>query len=114
MLIIEQLMTNRAERLADFRCKLYAKAGKPLRMQVYRLGPHVDKKIYRIPNGKELVGRKMLLDIEELNGPRVLKYRFVATAESEEADANEQDLNAATPSDTKASTRQPVKNDFDG
>ena len=64
MLIIEQLMTNRAERLADFRCKLYARAGKPLRMQVYRLGPQVDKKIYRIPNGKELVGRKMLLDIE--------------------------------------------------
>jgi hypothetical protein len=81
-LIVEQLMTNRAERLADFRCYLY-RAGRPQRMQVYRLGSNVDRKIYRVSNGREYVGQVLLLEIEELNGPRVLIYRFIATDGSE-------------------------------
>ena len=39
-------------------------------MQVYRLGRELDRKVYRIPDGRELVGKEMLLEIEELNGPR--------------------------------------------
>jgi hypothetical protein len=113
-LIVEQLMTNRAEHLADFRCKLYPKSRRPLRMQVYRLGPNVDRKIYRIPDGKDLIGNKMLLDIEELNGKRVLKYRFVATAESKATDDNASDPNAKTPGGSEASSRQPPKTDIDG
>ena len=81
-LIIEQLMTNGAERLTDLKCYLYAKGRRPERMQVYRLGPSVDRKVYRFPDGQALVGKEMLLEIEELNGPRVLRYRFVAAAES--------------------------------
>jgi hypothetical protein len=113
-LIVEQLMTNRAEHLADFRCKLYAKAGKPLRMQVYRLGANVDRKIYRIPNGKELVGRRMLLDIEEMNGKRVLKYRFVATAESKAVDANTTDASVPARGNIDAVNRQQPKTNLDG
>jgi hypothetical protein len=88
-LIVEQFMTNKLERLADFRCYLLPKAGnqpKPehrrQRMHVYRLGSKVDRKVYRIRDGRSLVGRPMLLEIEEVNGPRRLKYRFVATAEA--------------------------------
>jgi hypothetical protein len=113
-LIVEQLMTNRAKHLADFRCKLYPKSRRPLRMQVYRLGPNVDRKIYRIPDGKELVGRQMLLDIEELNGKRVLKYRFVATAESAAGTADASDANAVSPPGTDASPRQPPKTNLNG
>jgi hypothetical protein len=80
LLIIEQLMTNTADRLADFKCYLLAKGHRPQRMQVYRLSANVDRKVYRIPEGEKLVGQEMMLEIEELNGPRVLKYRFVATA----------------------------------
>jgi hypothetical protein len=83
-------------------------------MQVYRLGPNVDRKIYRIPDGKDLIGNKMLLDIEELNGKRVLKYRFVATAESKATDDNASDPNAKTPGGSEASSRQPPKTDIDG
>ena len=79
MLIVEQLMTNSADRLADFRCYLSAKGHRRQRMQVYRLGPNVDRKVYRFPDGQHLVGDEMLLEIEELNGPRVIKYRFIAT-----------------------------------
>jgi len=81
-LIVEQLMTNTAARLADFKCYLRAKGHRPQRMQVYRLGPNPDRKVYRFADGYKLVGEEMQLELEELNGPRVLKYRFVATAES--------------------------------
>jgi hypothetical protein len=82
-LIVEQLMTNSAEQLTDLKCHLYAKGRRPERMQVYRLGPSVDRKVYRFPDGAQLVGNEMLLEIEELNGPRVLRYRFVAKAQSD-------------------------------
>jgi len=90
-LIVEQLMTNSAPRLADLKCYLWAKGHRPQRMQVYRLGEDVDRKVYRYSGGQELVGKEMLLEIEELNGPRVLKYQFVATAVSKatsEADSS--------------------------
>ena len=38
----------------------------------------LDRKVYRIPDGADLVGKEMLLEIEEVNGQRMLKYRFVA------------------------------------
>jgi hypothetical protein len=81
-LVVEQLMTNGGPHVADFKCSLRAKGHRPQRMQVYRLGKNLDRKVYRIPNGSELVGEEMLLELEELNGPRILKYRFVAAAES--------------------------------
>jgi len=77
-LIVEQLMTNRTDRLADFRCYLHAKGHRRQRMQVYRLGKSPDRKLYRFADGRELLGKEMLLEIEELNGPRMLKYRFLA------------------------------------
>jgi hypothetical protein len=81
-LVVEQLMTNSGPHVADFKCSLRAKGHRPQRMQVYRLGKNLDRKVYRIPDGSGLVGEEMLLELEELNGPRILKHRFVATAES--------------------------------
>jgi hypothetical protein len=80
-LIVEQFMTNSAPRLADFKCSLRAPGQRPQRMQVYRLGKNLDRKVYRLPNGSSLVGEEIRLELEELNGLRTLKYRFVATAE---------------------------------
>jgi hypothetical protein len=77
-LVVEQRMTNRTERLADFKCHLRSKGHQPQRMQVYRLGRETDRKVYRIADGADLIGKEMLLEIEELNGPRILNYRFVA------------------------------------
>jgi hypothetical protein len=78
-------MTNRTDRLADFKCHLRSKGHQPQRMQVYRLGRQTDRKVYRIPNGRDLVGKEMLLEIEETNGPRLLNYRFVATDQPKRA-----------------------------
>ncbi len=79
MLIVEQLMTNNSDRSVDFKCNLYAKGRRRQRSQVYRLGPTIDRKVYRYPNGAELVGKELTLEAEEIGGERVLKYRFVAT-----------------------------------
>jgi len=78
-LIVEQLMTNNSDRPVDFKCNLFAKGYRRKRSQVYRLGPTIDRKVYRYPDGAELVGRELTLEAEEIGGERVLKYRFVAT-----------------------------------
>jgi hypothetical protein len=83
-LIVEQFMTNHEPHLADFKCHLRSKGYRPQRMQVYRLGPTLDRKVYRFPDGRDLVGKEMLLEIEEVNGQRVLKYRFVASDRTKE------------------------------
>jgi hypothetical protein len=75
-------MTNSAARLADFKCSLRAWHRRPQRIQVYRLGKNVDRRVYRLPDGEELVGKEMTLELEELNGQRNLKYRFIPTAEA--------------------------------
>jgi hypothetical protein len=102
-LLIEQLMMNKSAQLADFRCTLQPRGRRPQRMQVYRLGKNLDRKVFRVPDGGSLVGEEMVLELEELNGPRVLKYRFVAGRESgNAADANAPSHNGA-PSDRKES-----------
>ena len=76
-LVVEQFMTNnsdRPDRLQVLSC--VAKGHRPQRAQVYRLGPTPDRKVYRYPNGPDLVGKELLLEAEEVNGERVVKYRF--------------------------------------
>lgn len=85
-LIVEQLMTNRTDRLADFKCHLRSKGHQPQRMQVYRLGRDLDRKVYRIPDGRDLIGKEMLLEIEEVNGQRMLNYRFIASDQPKSLD----------------------------
>jgi hypothetical protein len=99
-LIVEQLMTNSAKQLADFRCYLSARGHRRQRMQVYRLGPNVDRKVYRYQAGSALVGSPMLLEIEEQNGPRVLKYQFIATAEAPQDKASDEKKEVAPPEET--------------
>lgn len=77
-LLVEQRMTNRTDKLADFKCHLRLPGEKPQRVQVYRLGREVDRKLYRFANGQKLLGKEMLLEIEEVNGLRQLKYKFIA------------------------------------
>jgi hypothetical protein len=70
-------------------------------MQVYRLGRQRDRKVYRIPDGRELVGKEMLLEIEELNGPRMLNYRFVASDRSPVTAVTDSDDDKKSDSETQ-------------
>lgn len=76
-LIIEQRMVNHSPALVDFKCLLYAPGRRRQRMQVFRLGASPDTKIYRYPDGAQLLGAELWLRAEEVNGSRVLNHRFV-------------------------------------
>jgi hypothetical protein len=110
-LIVEQLMTNSAEQLADFKCFLRARGHRRQRMQVYRLGKEIDRKVYRFGNGRALLGKEMLLELEELNGPRELRYRFVAKDAPVSAQAPRKSGSEPGPIAASHSSVEPAVND---
>jgi hypothetical protein len=44
---------------------------------VFRLGSSPDVKIYRYPDGAQLLGAEFWLRAQEVDGARVLNHRFV-------------------------------------
>lgn len=75
-LVVEQRMVNFNPEQLDFKCQLYAPGRRRQRAQVTRLGESPDVKIYRYPNGAELVGAEFWLRAQEVDGGRVLNHRF--------------------------------------
>jgi hypothetical protein len=108
-LVVEQTMTNSAVHTADFKCSLRAPGRRPQRMQVYRLGKNAARKIYRIAEGRDLVGKELWLELEELNGPRTLKYRFVAGAQGAESQAVQGPSNAGNVAPPNAEVSPPAQ-----
>jgi hypothetical protein len=106
-MIVEQFMTNSGLHLADFKCYLRSKGYRPQRMQVYRLGHETDRRVYRFPDGDTLVGKEMLLEIEEVNGPRVLKYRFVASDHIDTRDKSQGESSKDKDGDRKGESTTP-------
>jgi len=80
---VEQRFQNHADVRVSFRCQLFAPGRQRQRTQIVGLGRMQDARIYRLPNGKELIGKTILMRAEEINvlRPRVLNYRFVAKEE---------------------------------
>jgi hypothetical protein len=75
---VEQRFTNRSTDLVSFKCMLFAPERRRLVAQVIRLGQAQETKTYRFPNGRELIGKTLLLRAEEINGQRILNQRIVA------------------------------------
>ena len=75
---VQQRMVNQTDKPASFQCQLFAPNRRRLSSRIIELGRGFDLKTYRIPGGKELVGKTLWLRAEEINGPRILNYRFVA------------------------------------
>jgi hypothetical protein len=109
MLVVEQTMTNSAAHTADFKCSLRAPGRRPQRVQLYRLGKNAARKIYRIAEGRDLVGKELWLELEELNGPRTLKYRFVAGAQGVESQAVQGPSNAGSSTLPKTEASPPAE-----
>lgn len=109
-LIVEQLMTNNSDQLADFRCFLRTKGHRRQRMQVYRLGKELDRKVYRFGDGENLLGQEMLLELEELNGPRELRYRFTVR-DMPVDDKSPTRLRGVAPHKTHSETDKPSPHD---
>lgn len=77
-LIVEQRMSQKSGDPSDFKCLLYIQDSdkRRKRAQVFQLGSEVDKKQYIYRNSEGLVGLNMRLQIEEVDGGRVLIHRF--------------------------------------
>ncbi len=84
-LVIRQEMQNNSEDLASFKCQLYAPPSRRKRVHVYQLGSNIDKKTFTYVDGANMIGRGMKLRIEEVDGDRVLIYRFIVDPEEHQS-----------------------------
>ncbi len=77
-LVVQQRAVNRVETPITLKCHLFAQGRLPLRTQIVELSNGSDVQVYRIKNGQELIGDKLSLRAQEIDGPRLLHYTFVA------------------------------------
>lgn len=75
---VKQLLTNETNRPVSFRCELFVPNGRRLSSQVVRLQHGQDEKTYRLADGRELLGKVLLLHAEQTDGPRALNCRIIA------------------------------------
>ena len=75
---VEQRLVNATDDPVSFGCQLYVPDRRRLMTQIIGLVGADDLKIYRLPDGKELLGKTLWLRAQEIGGPRMLNYRFVA------------------------------------
>lgn len=75
---IQQRVINDSDTPVSLRCQLYAPERRRMSVQVVALGRGEDVRIYRLAEGQQLLGKTLWLQAEEVDGARVLNYRFVA------------------------------------
>ena len=75
---VEQRFVNDTQGPVSFRCQLLAPDQRRQTTQLIGLAPGRDVNVYRLPNGEQLIGKTLWLRAEEIDGPRVLNYRFIA------------------------------------
>jgi hypothetical protein len=57
---------------------LFAPARQRQKIDIIDLSPGLAMHVYRLAEGKELIGRTLWIRAEEVGGPRVFNYRFPA------------------------------------
>lgn len=77
-LIVQQRVINRVETPVTLKCHLFPQGRLPLRKQIVRLSNGSDVQVYRIEDGRDLIGTELSLRAQEIDGPRLLHYTFVA------------------------------------
>lgn len=73
---VEQHIINHTDDAMSFKCLLFIPDRRRMRTQVLDLGRGRDTRTYRLFDGEELLGKTLLLRIEEVDGPRNLNYRI--------------------------------------
>jgi len=74
---VEQHFINDTQEPVSFRCHLLAPDRRRQKTQVVGLGHGRQLHVYRLPDGQQLIGKTLWLRAEQVDGPRVLNYRFV-------------------------------------
>ena len=77
-LVIEQHLTNKTDRFVGFNCMLFSPGRRRIRQQVLNLSRGRDTKVYVLPNGEQLLGKRLWIRAQEVGGERILNLRFVA------------------------------------
>ncbi len=75
-LIVEQQLINHTDEFVNFNCVLRAPRRRRMRERVLNAGRGSHTTVYVIPNGDDLVGESLWLQAEEIEGERMLNYRF--------------------------------------
>ncbi len=75
---VEQLLVNDTEGPVSLRCHLFPPGRRRQNTLIIGLEHGRQLNTYRLPNGRELIGQPLWLRAEQIDGPRVLSYRFVA------------------------------------
>ncbi|MEQ8784892.1 MAG: hypothetical protein RIC55_01275 [Pirellulaceae bacterium] len=78
LLEVKQLFTNNTDQEVSFNCTLYAPKRPRERILVTRRGRGEWPDTIFLTNGDELIGKKLWLRAEEVNGARILNYTFTA------------------------------------
>ena len=73
-----QRVINETSGVVSLACELFAPARRRQKTEVAGLGPGRDEKTYRLPGGKELLGKTLWLRAQQVGGPRVLNCRITA------------------------------------
>lgn len=85
LLEIEQTLTNKTSptEILDFECSLFIPGSKRQKKIVTKQAAGESKKFYFVPNADRLKGEELWLRAEQINGRRVLNYRWIVGQEWE-------------------------------
>jgi len=75
---VEQPLVNDTQGPVSLRCHLFPPGRRRQNTLIIGLEHGRQLNTYRLPNGRELIGQPLWLRAEQIDGPRVLSYRFVA------------------------------------
>lgn len=77
-LIVTQRTVSRVDEPITLKCHLFVQDQLPIRKQVVKLSNGTDVQTYRIEDGSNLIGSNLSLRAQEIDGPRLFHYTFVA------------------------------------
>jgi hypothetical protein len=73
---VQQRFVNSTDQPVSFRCELFAPDRRRLMLDVLGQGRGENLHTYDLDDGKELLGKTLWLRASEIDGPRILNYRF--------------------------------------
>ncbi|MCA9014576.1 MAG: hypothetical protein KDA77_04510, partial [Planctomycetaceae bacterium] len=79
VLEVEQIIINNTSPLEtlQFRCSLFIPSMKRMQRFITELKNGQDRKLYYIPNADSLKGKELWIRAEQVNGRRILNYRWI-------------------------------------
>lgn len=100
VLEVEQIIVNNTSPLEtlQFRCSLFIPSMKRMQRFITELKAGQDRKLYYIPNADSLKGKELWIRAEQVNGRRILNYRWIVGENwQNQSPTPEQEIKVETP-----------------